>query len=543
MPTKHHHIIEKQVLEITVPDFATALHWEVNQGSGMKDAIYHVLDRCFEEYDNEESHLVIEKLELDLGTFTEENFQTEMPRRLSAELQKKMPGYWQSVVKKTPTLYSGFIDKEVERGSKRHLFSAEQSLMQSFFFFCQKGYLPWWATGLAEWNPAWLQKLTNEEWISVRQFFLSSDRAPVLRLTQQFGDDFLAAFTEGVGGMENSFTPLKWILHLIDHWEENYVALAKKAFHNLTYLPGAALKPVSIPLIRQRYWSKCIRHSLGYEDLPQLKELFWNNEAVFAFIKMSVQNTIPEYSNSFGDIPLIWKAEIDQLIINKEKEYRDQQDTVNKSTDINKQPAETKKESRDPLSSTANDETRLAYKKATNKVSSEDKAESVFITGAGLVLLHPFLPQLFRHCDFLDEKTFRDAESQTMAVYAIHYLITGTVIGPEHQLLLAKLFCGMRLEQPLHPVDLLSESQQEACDDLLRAVIGHWTALKNTSPAGLREAFLQRNGKLEIKGDDWHLLVEEKTQDILLKRLPWGISIIKYPWMRGMLSVAWNSTY
>jgi Contractile injection system tape measure protein len=547
MATKRHHIIEKQVLEITLPDFTTALHWEANQRGELKDAIYHVLDRCFEEYDNEENHLVIEKLELDLGTFTEESFQTEMPRRLFAELQKKMPGHWESAAKKTNNLYSGFIDKEDERGSKRHLFSAEQSLMQSFFFFCQRGYLPWWAASVAEWNLAWLQKLTKEEWISVREFFLSSDHASLLRLTQQFGDDFLAVFTEGVGGMKKSYTPLKWILQLIDHWEEKYIALAKNAFNNLTYLSRAALKPVSVPLIRQRYWSKCIRHSLGYDELPQLKELFWDNEAMLDFIKISVQNMMPEYSLSLRDVPLMWKAEMDELISSKEKQYRDAPATVNESTEIDRQPAAIRNESTESRtnisSATEDDEVRLVYKKATNKISSEDKAENLFITGAGLVLLHPFLPHLFRHCDFLDEKIFRDAESQTKAVYAIHYLITGTVIMPEHQLLLPKLFCGMSLEQPLHPVDLLAKSQQEAGDELLRAVIRHWTALKNTSPDGLREAFLQRNGKLEIRDGDWHLLVEEKTQDILIKRLPWGISIVKYPWMKGMLSVTWNSTY
>jgi hypothetical protein len=64
--------------------------------------------------------------------------------------------------------------------------------------------------------------------------------------------------------------------------------------------------------------------------------------------------------------------------------------------------------------------------------------------------------------------------------------------------------------------------------------------LRSTSPDGLRQAFLQRDGRLEYRDDGWQLLVEGKAQDVLLSRLPWGFAIVKYPWMNGMLSVSWT---
>lgn len=127
-----------------------------------------------------------------------------------------------------------------------------------------------------------------------------------------------------------------------------------------------------------------------------------------------------------------------------------------------------------------------------------------------------------------------------MAVYALHYLATGEVEAPEHQLLLPKLLTGMRPETALHPVDLLTGDDRIACDELLTEVVKHWNALRNTSAAGLREAYLRRNGKLENQDGKWRLTVEHKAQDILLSRLPWPISMIKLPWMTGVLSVTWD---
>jgi hypothetical protein len=51
---------------------------------------------------------------------------------------------------------------------------------------------------------------------------------------------------------------------------------------------------------------------------------------------------------------------------------------------------------------------------------------------------------------------------------------------------------------------------------------------------------LLRPGKLIRKEDgDWLLQVESRTFDVLLEHLPWGISMIKLPWMKKMLWVEW----
>jgi len=77
-------------------------------------------------------------------------------------------------------------------------------------------------------------------------------------------------------------------------------------------------------------------------------------------------------------------------------------------------------------------------------------------------------------------------------------------------------------------------------DNMLRTVIKYWKALKNTSPGGLREAFLIRNGKLIEAEQPARLIVERMDLDILLSSLPWGIGVVKLPWMNEPFYVEWQ---
>jgi hypothetical protein len=127
-----------------------------------------------------------------------------------------------------------------------------------------------------------------------------------------------------------------------------------------------------------------------------------------------------------------------------------------------------------------------------------------------------------------------------MAVNVLNYLTTRETEAPEYRLMLPKLLCGMSWKERLDAIEPLDEIVKAGCEELLEGVVRHWTALRNTSNDGLREAFLQRSGRIEFRNDGWQLIVEQKAQDVLINRLPWGISIIKYPWMTGMLSVVWT---
>jgi hypothetical protein len=164
--------------------------------------------------------------------------------------------------------------------------------------------------------------------------------------------------------------------------------------------------------------------------------------------------------------------------------------------------------------------------------------EEVFIDAAGMVILHPFLQELFRSLDLLEERQFRDVQSQRRAVALLTYLAFGEVPVQEYELLLPKLLTTWPWAAPLPPYDLTA-AEQQACDQLMQAVLRHWSALRSSSPDWLRETFFWREGKLTPVDMGWRLTIEHRAQDILLNRLPWGIGVIRLPWMTDFLHVNW----
>jgi hypothetical protein len=70
-------------------------------------------------------------------------------------------------------------------------------------------------------------------------------------------------------------------------------------------------------------------------------------------------------------------------------------------------------------------------------------------------------------------------------------------------------------------------------------VIEHWTIIKQTSVAGLRETFLQREGRLDRPPAGWRLRVQRRTVDVLLDHIPWTVSTIAHSWMPEPLYVTW----
>jgi hypothetical protein len=171
----------------------------------------------------------------------------------------------------------------------------------------------------------------------------------------------------------------------------------------------------------------------------------------------------------------------------------------------------------------------------------EEDEEGHFVQHAGLILLHPFIQYFFKEFDLLNDKDFKDGSSRKTAVHLLYFLTTGQQHPMEHELLMEKYLCGMYIHEPLERFVELTDSMKQEGDQMLKAVVGHWNALKNTSPDGLREGFLQRDGKLIMKQRE-QLIIEKKSIDVLLDKLPWGYSIVKLPWMKKELYVDWNES-
>ena len=148
--------------------------------------------------------------------------------------------------------------------------------------------------------------------------------------------------------------------------------------------------------------------------------------------------------------------------------------------------------------------------------------EGTLLGNAGLVLLHPFLKHFFINLNLLDGKKVKP-EKQDLAVHLLHYIATRNTKPSEHDLAFEKYLCNIPALQPIDKFIKLSRDQKVACDELLEAVLKHWSGLRTNAIDALRSEFLMREGKLTIKEDTHKLFVPRKTQDILLDTLPWNL--------------------
>jgi len=202
-------------------------------------------------------------------------------------------------------------------------------------------------------------------------------------------------------------------------------------------------------------------------------------------------------------------------------------------------PAEAGRDSTVYGQATAVSPARAGAVAAARRRAFED-LEQLYVQDAGLVILWPFLDRFFQRVGLVDNDCcFIDEQAQMQAITLLEQLAFEVPEPPEYRLALAKLLCGMTpgaffaLVRPLEPAQLAEGN------NLLRAVIGHASILRDMSPATFRVTFLQRSGVLTTHAGMWRLQVESKDYDVVLERFGWSWSWLKLPWMPDPLRIEW----
>ena len=167
--------------------------------------------------------------------------------------------------------------------------------------------------------------------------------------------------------------------------------------------------------------------------------------------------------------------------------------------------------------------------------------ERIYIPNAGLVLLWPFLSRLFANLNYTEKGKFLTPEKRIRAIYLSQYLVGFTEDNPEYTLMLNKLLCGMELNEPIEEEIKLTEEEKAETRSLLSSVIAQWKEMNNTSLENFQRTFLQREGVMFKTEENWNVIVGKSSFDVLLLRLPWGISIIKYSWNNYLIFVEWKA--
>jgi hypothetical protein len=200
----------------------------------------------------------------------------------------------------------------------------------------------------------------------------------------------------------------------------------------------------------------------------------------------------------------------------------------------------TNSEDRLKPSSSRKDEIDFILEALQGNKSGDAEQEHTYINNAGLVILHPFLSSLFNQLGYWDGQVWKEERLCHRAVLLLHYLVYGKSKVYENQLILNKILCGVGTTDTVNTNWSITTAEKAKCEELLLSVIEHWSILKDTSIATLQDTFLQRKAKLtHYKSDNYEMVVEQQSIDVLVDHLPWGIGMVKTPWMNNFLTCLW----
>lgn len=182
-------------------------------------------------------------------------------------------------------------------------------------------------------------------------------------------------------------------------------------------------------------------------------------------------------------------------------------------------------------------------KEKWNMESTNDdlKDNAVYINNAGLSVIAPFLPRYFKMLDMLEDDQFKNEEMAIRGVHLLQYIATDQNETAEHFLAFNKILCGLSLSTPVPKGIELTETEEKITSEMLNAILNHWQQMGTSTIEGLRGGFIIRDGRLKWEEEGyWNLDVEKKSFDVIMKSLPWSISIINFPWLENRIQVVWT---
>lgn len=167
--------------------------------------------------------------------------------------------------------------------------------------------------------------------------------------------------------------------------------------------------------------------------------------------------------------------------------------------------------------------------------------KSATIENAGIIIMYPFLKNIFKSTGLMYFDDFKDDTCKQKAAQLLQYITNGEKQTVGQMSFLNKILCGLNVDDHADVNIELEDTKTKEADELMEAVITHWTTLQNTSAAALQQTFFQRKGNLLFNEEEgcWKLQVEREAVDVLLDKIPWSIAYIQLPWMQHALITEW----
>ena len=498
MTRPNRHRIQRQILELAVGAIGEAPAVQQQLARPFWDHAVPELEGVFDRAAGPDELLRLERLELNLGTIGGDDWPSEFRKKVIAELTRSLAQFAPDSETDEERIQSGRLRAEPWR---------------QFLFFLAHGRLPWWATVPVRRWEGLLSSGDDSDWNALRETVFSGLRARV-RLAYSVDDDFLEGAigrwsgVPGAARVLGQLRPRRSDAGPQHEWRRTFwmLVLDRVTTDGFPSLRAGEQLMRDLKMLRAEYEADRGPSS----PLAQL-----------ASDGSERGGRTPASGDSCVDLPEPWRTW-----------WLAQDD-----------PARFERAATEPRPVAGGLKARAPAAPETHPRTSEKARpalddEAIYLSGAGVILVHPFLEQLFRDRDLLAGNSFRTLEARNRAVQMIGLVAFGRADVPEHELLLAKALCGAALEEPLEPV-LLEDEDVAACDVLVRAVLKHWTALRSSSPEWLREQFFLRDGKLEDVDLGRRLTIERRAQDVLLARLSWGFGVVALPWLTTQVFVRW----
>ncbi|MDH5032600.1 contractile injection system tape measure protein [Chryseobacterium cucumeris] len=478
---KQNHIIQKVFLEITVNNKEKALRIKDDINSFLSIDVFPEIEKHIKALEDKlAGHtLQIPRLELNVEV-TSSALNTELKGQIAELFKDELSEITKPV--ETP-------HQVTESDAKSYVIDHQEKMLKALIYFLEKGTMPWWSSesnAMSVLEPAVFDRLISVAGFQKSIISALSKENVRNRLINQFSNEQIAQLCLAV--LKN-----------------------KKLTINLE--PGTIRRLSKLSHVdRNAIWNlvfSVISEYLNTSD-NQPREYLLQAISTIEQIGLSTTNNHQNRKTIVKIFPFITENEISENI----------------RTNAAGQPE--------------NAGTSIETIQEKNAIIQEDvnQNEGQYIQNAGLILIHPFIRPLFEHCELLDAKTQQLIDPELCA-HLLHYIATGKTNAPEYDMIFEKFLCNIPIHQTINRHIKLSRKHKSQAKKVIESVQYNWAPMKKSSVALLQNEFFQRTGKLVITDSDDTLIVERKTQDILLEKLSWGIGLVKLPWQKKFIFVNW----
>lgn len=502
------HVIQRVTFEMQIPSEDKSFEIQETISKLFNTTIQRSFEKLLDGLDNQSEVISIDKLEIDLGSIEDNVLEQELSDKIQQCLEEK--------------LYQAILSARMNTGERQEIpvtiKPVKRSKLDLLLHFLKTGTMPWWARKEDRSVPVLVMQLLEESPAQLRETLgkYFNNNTYRKRIIYQLPDPVI---TEVMKLYDRSF--FDFAADIVNDMR------AMHARNNFTGLPEPAFRMSCWEyFIEQAFSGKTgTRVSEKADHLGALiKQLQPEEDAILFVIRKArkMQNEQVIKTRNLPDLLVIARKQSDdRKKINKDKN-RVQQD--NEATG--------NKNNRD----LSDEKLRKAF---LDENVQDTFSNEIYINNAGLVLVWPYILPLFRKLEIVNGNEFVSEEAKQKGAHLLQYLVTGeTSAAEEHELVLNKLLCGIAPEEPLNAFAAFSPEERNECELLLENIITNWSALKKVSNNALRSTFLIKEGILK-KESGWTLKIERTTVDMLIDKLPWGISIIMLPWNSEMIYVEW----